>query len=147
MSGDPRVPVIIIIIYYLSPFTILCTCACSFLVAYFQSSKGLAFCFCLEPHLKSDHGVGTVWGSCVKGQNNLEAKGVGNLDLTDVLTLTYTFLFFLTVCILRCLLCVHCLIGTTSMENLLQVGLAEAYLISNACKCNFCQHLKKVCEV
>lgn len=93
MSGDPRVPVIIIIIYYLSPFTILCTCACSFLVAYFQSSKGLAFCFCLELHLKSDHGVGTVWGSCVKGQNNLEAKGVGNLDLTDVLTLTCTFIF------------------------------------------------------
>lgn len=103
MSGDPRVPVIIIIIYYLGPFTILCTCACSFLVAYFQSSKGLAFCFCLEPHLKSDHGVGTVWKSCVKGQNNLEAKGIGNLDPTDVLTQTCTFFIFSTVCTLCCL--------------------------------------------
>ena len=39
---------------------------------------------------KSDHRVGTVWGLCVKGRNNLEAKKVGNLDPTDLLTLTST---------------------------------------------------------
>lgn len=75
MSGDSRVPVVIIL--FLLPWSIHhpthAHVPALFPVAYFQGSKGLAFCFCLEPHLSQITESEQFGGSCVKGQNILEA--------------------------------------------------------------------------